>query len=219
MRVRTTLLAGTGRLSSRFFLTSSLALALALVAQAGTDRKDDKDEKSGSAPEVEISNFGKVTDNLYRGAQPRDEEYRQLAAIGVKTIVDLRNDPKGDARTLAERAGLRYINMPLSDKDYPAADAAQRFLEIANNSAYWPVYIHCAGGRHRTGIMAAVYRITQEGWDIDRAYGEMKTYDFYTRFGHGVMKKYIFDFYREFREAQERQKTPAGQTLGDTHLQ
>ena len=219
MRVRTKLLAGTGRLSSRFFLTSSLALALALVAQAGTDRKDDKDEKSGSAPEVEISNFGKVTDNLYRGAQPRDEEYRQLAAIGVKTVVDLRNDPKGDARTLAERAGLRYINLPLSDKDYPAADAAQRFLEIANNSAHWPVYIHCVGGRHRTGIMTAVYRITQEGWDIDRAYGEMKTYDFYTRFGHGAMKKYIFDFYREFREAQERQKTPSGQTLGDTHLQ
>jgi len=219
MRVRTKLLAGTGRLSSRFFLTSSLALALALVAQAGTDRKDDKDERSGSVPEVEISNFGKVTDNLYRGAQPRDEEYRQLAAIGVKTVVDLRNDPKGDARTLAERAGLRYINLPLSDKDYPAADAAQRFLEIANNSAHWPVYIHCVGGRHRTGIMTAVYRITQEGWDIDRAYGEMKTYDFYTRFGHGAMKKYIFDFYREFREAQERQKTPSGQTLGDTHLQ
>ncbi len=147
--------------------------------------------------EVEIDNFGKVTDFFYRGAQPKEEAYTQLATIGVKTIIDLRHDPKGYARTEAERAGLKYINLPMSDKDYPAAGVAERFLTLVNNQENWPVFVHCAGGRHRTGAMTAVFRMTMQGWDINRAYDEMKDYDFYTRWGHKAMKQYVYDYYRD----------------------
>lgn len=148
--------------------------------------------------EVTVENFGKVTDFYYRGAQPRDGEYKQLANIGIKTIVDLRNDAKDESKTLAESAGLRYINLPMSDKAYPAADAAEKFLSIVSDKENWPVYVHCAGGRHRTGAMTAIFRMNTEGWDANRAYEEMKNYDFYTRWGHKAMKKFVFDYYQLF---------------------
>ncbi|MFY9555633.1 MAG: hypothetical protein WAV47_13045, partial [Blastocatellia bacterium] len=42
---------------------------------------------------VTIKNFGQMDDHFYRGAQPKDEEYKELAALGVKAIIDLRDDP------------------------------------------------------------------------------------------------------------------------------
>jgi protein tyrosine/serine phosphatase len=87
----------------------------------------------------------------------------------------------------------------LADKRYPQPDAAQRFLEIVNDQSIWPVYVHCAGGRHRTGAMIAVYRITIDGWDMDRAYQEMKDYGFYTRLGHGCYRDYVNNYYRNWQ--------------------
>ena len=191
---------------SRFFqqvFTATMAISflspMSLVVSAKVNGK------VTGAEEIRISNFGKVNEHLYRGAQPEGHDYRDLAAMGIKTVIDLRNDAKSYARPLAEQAGLKYINLALNDKKYPPADAAARFLEIANDAANWPVYIHCAGGRHRTGAMAAVYRMTVEGWDIERAYQEMKDYDFYTRWGHGDYKDYVFDYYRDIQAQQPKQ--------------
>lgn len=149
---------------------------------------------------VSIENFGKINEHYYRGSQPAPEEYQQLAALGVKTVIDLREDAKSYAKTSAESHGLRYINFPMSDKKYPAPKTAEKFLALVNNQENWPVYVHCAGGRHRTGVMTAVYRIMMDGWEMDRAYTEMKQYDFYTSWGHQAMKDYIFDFYRDEKQ-------------------
>jgi len=188
----------------RLTLAISLACSMTLATYAGSDHKR---EAANGGLAVDIDNFGKINDHYYRGAQPKGRNYEQLAAIGVKTVVDLRDDAKGSSRSEAERAGLRYINFPLKDKQYPQADAATHFLEIVNNQANWPVYVHCAGGRHRTGAMTAVYRMTVDGWDIDRAYQEMKQYDFYTSWGHEGFKDYVYDYYRD--QQAHTQKQPA----------
>jgi protein tyrosine/serine phosphatase len=54
--------------------------------------------------------------------------------------------------------------------------------------------VHCAGGRHRTGAMGAVYRFQFYDWDYDQVYKEMKQYDFYTRFGHQAFKDFVADY-------------------------
>lgn len=189
-----------------FLIVLSLAVILPQAAQAFHE-KEGKSEKKETNPydDVEVENFGKVTDFFYRGAQPKEEEYFQLAHLGIKTVVDLRHDPKSGAREWARRAGLRYINLPMSDKDYPSEDAATRFLALANNQENWPIFVHCAGGRHRTGVMTAVYRMTMQGWDIERAYDEMKDYDFYTRWGHKAMKQYVYDYYRQMQTGRKNQ--------------
>jgi tyrosine-protein phosphatase SIW14 len=182
-----------------FLLFISVALALGVVSYA---RPKDKANSKAGGSAVNVENFGQVTDFYYRGGQPRGEEYNQLAAIGIKTIIDLRDDAKDYARALTEQAGMKYINLPLDDKDYPPPDAASKFLSLVNDKENWPVYVHCAGGRHRTGAMTAVFRMTVQGWDAGRAYEEMKDYDFYTRFGHKSMKRYVFDYYRGLKQAE-----------------
>ncbi len=177
-------------------LSISVALALGVVAYAQSSDRDAPNSRSGGVA-VNIDNFGQVTEFFYRGSQPKGDEYNQLAAIGVKTIIDLRDHPKDYARSLTEGAGMKYINFPLDDKSYPPPDAASKFLALVNDPANWPVYVHCAGGRHRTGAMIAVYRMAVQGWDANRAYEEMKDYDFYTRWGHKDMKRFVFDYYRD----------------------
>jgi protein tyrosine/serine phosphatase len=177
----------------------SVALALGVISYA---RPKDKANSKASGSAVNVENFGQVTDFYYRGGQPRGDEYNQLASIGIKTIIDLRDDAKDYARVLTEQAGMKYVNLPLDDKDYPPPDTASKFLSLVNDKENWPVYVHCAGGRHRTGAMTAVFRMTVQGWDAGRAYEEMKDYDFYTRFGHKSMKRYVFDYYRGLKQAE-----------------
>ncbi|HKQ77605.1 MAG TPA: tyrosine-protein phosphatase [Blastocatellia bacterium] len=182
----------------------SLAIALCIASSARSHEKSEKsssNSRTGSV-EVAVDNFGKVTDFFFRGAQPKGAEYNQLAAIGVKTIIDLRDDPKDYAKALTEQAGMKYINFPLSDKDYPSPEAPSKFISLISDKENWPVYVHCAGGRHRTGAMIAVFRMSVQGWDVNRAYAEMKDYDFYTRWGHKDMKRFVFDYSRNLNNRQ-----------------
>jgi len=181
-------------------LVTIVACCASLTALACAN--PEQEPAQGNAP-VTVKNFGKVNDHIYRGGQPNADNFRQLAAIGVKTVLDLRGDSERDSKVLAEEAGLRYINLPLADKRYPQPDAAQRFLEIVNDPSIWPVYVHCEGGRHRTGAMIAVYRITNDGWDIDRTYQEMKDFGFYSRLGHGCYRDYVNDYYHNWQENHE----------------
>lgn len=143
---------------------------------------------------IKIKNFGQMDEHFYRGAQPKEDDYKSLAAIGIKTVVDLRNDPKDYEKSSVEAAGMRYVNIPMSDKDYPKEEQIEAFLKLANDPETGAMYVHCAGGRHRTGVAGAVYRFTKYGWDYDTVYREMKNYDFYTRWGHGDLKDYVEDY-------------------------
>ena len=145
---------------------------------------------------VTIKNFGQMDDHFYRGAQPKEEEYKELADLGVKTVVDLRDDPLPYASKAAESSHLVYVNIPMSDKDYPKEESIEKFMNISKEESNWPFYVHCAGGRHRTGVMGAMYRFSHDEWNYDRVYEEMKNYDFYTRFGHGNMKKFVEDYWQ-----------------------
>lgn len=188
------------------------SLLVPAVAARANDSTAAKSEPGRAA--VSIDNFGKVNDHIYRGGQPKGTQYRELAAIGVKTVVDLRADNDRAARGLAEAAGMKYINLPLEPKEYPGPDAASRFLEIVNNPENGVVYVHCAGGRHRTGSMIAAYRMTVDGWNFDQAYQEMKDYDFYTSRGHGCYLDYVRDYSRSEVARQKPVLTVSASTQG-----
>lgn len=148
------------------------------------------------ADQVKIKNFGQMDARFYRGAQPKEkEDYRALAALGVKTIIDLRHDPEEDERPLVEQHGMRYINLPMASKTRPTDEQARAFLAIVNDPATGKFFVHCAGGRHRTGAMGAVYRYEFYNWDFDQVYAEMKRYDFYTWNRHEGYKEFVKDYY------------------------
>ena len=151
-------------------------------------------QQSQPLSSVSIKNFGQMDDRFFRGGQPKETEYPELAALGIKTVIDLRDDPKDYEKTAVEALGMRYVNIAMSDKDYPAEAKIQEFLKLVDDPSTGKFYVHCAGGRHRTGVMGAVYRFNHYGWNFDQVYAEMKKYDFYTRFGHGEMKKFVEDY-------------------------
>jgi len=145
---------------------------------------------------VNIKNFGQMDERFYRGAQPKSEEdYKTLAALGIKTIIDLTEDPKEYEKPLAESFGMRYINIPMVGKKYPTPEATDAFLKTVNDPNTGKFFVHCAGGRHRTGAMGAVYRYEFYNWDFEKVYKEMKQYDFYTSWGHGAFKDFVKDYY------------------------
>jgi tyrosine-protein phosphatase SIW14 len=146
---------------------------------------------------VHIDNFGKVDDTYFRGAQPEGGDYDDLAAIGVKTVIDLTRDGKRNEKAMVERAGMTFFRIPLTTSERPADPAVKQFLSIVNDPARQPVYVHCQGGQHRTGVMTAVYRMTKYGWTEDKAYDEMKEYKFETFFGHPELRHFVHDYFEK----------------------
>ncbi len=162
-------------------------------------------------PNVSIKNFGRVNENFYRGAQPGPEEFAELKRLGIKTVIDLRKDKKKDAAGWVSQQGMRYVNIPLKASQPATAEETEQFLKLVNDPENWPVYVHCKGGRHRTGALIAVYRITRDGWTADQAFKEMLDYDFDNGgfFGGGDgrarQKKFVYDFYASFSARAEGQ--------------
>lgn len=147
------------------------------------------------ASKIRIKNFGCINENFYRGAQPRERDYTDLAAAGVKTVIDLQQDGEAREQQLVEAAGMKFYRIGLSDSSWPSPGKSAQFLKLVNDPANQPVFIHCHGGKHRAGAMTAIYRMTHDGWTADRAYAEMKQYDFESGIGHGALKAYVYDYY------------------------
>jgi protein tyrosine/serine phosphatase len=151
-----------------------------------------------------IRNFGKVNEDYYRGSQPNKTQVQALKAMGVKTIIDLRKDFVPEERQWANETGLNYFNIPLKSHQRASKTNAEYFLKLVNDPANAPVYVHCKGGKHRTGALTAVYRISHDGWTADQAWEEMKKYDFNDNIfgGPADQKDFVFDFYKEFLTAK-----------------
>lgn len=143
---------------------------------------------------IRIDNFGQINANYYRGEQPDGGDYADLAAIGIKTVIDLQADGDGGEQRFVEAAGMKFYRIPMTTHVPPTQQQLAKFLEIVNDPAQQPVYVHCKGGRHRTGVMTAVYRMEQDGWNAERAFSEMKRYKFGADFLHPEFKRYVYDY-------------------------
>lgn len=172
-------------------ISALLTIALILTVASASRGKT-----NGNFPSIKIKNFGQMTEQFYRGAQPKEDDYASLAALGIKTVIDLQDSPKSYGKSAVEAAGMRYVNIPMDDKSYPKAQQIEAFLQLVDNPETGKFYVHCAGGRHRTGVMGAVYRFTKDHWNYDKVYAEMKQYDFYSRWGHGPMKQFVQDYWK-----------------------
>lgn len=104
-----------------------------------------------------IDHLRQVDDRVLRGAAPTAEGLRDLAAMGVTTVVDLRaeSDAHAHERLLADLGMVRY-RLPVRDGQVPTPEQAQAFLDIVGSSP-GTVFLHCGAGVGRTGAMTAFY--------------------------------------------------------------
>jgi protein tyrosine/serine phosphatase len=116
------------------------------------------------------------SDSLHRLT---DEEARKLAALGVRSVLDLRRpgEIERDGR-VPELPGMIYFNLHPSHREWnlgpydgdPGRYLADRYLDMAqegidglgaalrliSDADRAPVVVHCFAGKDRTGVLAAL---------------------------------------------------------------
>lgn len=185
-----------------------LAAGLVLAASASAENTP------SALAKVRIKNFGQTNEHYFRGAQPEGRDYADLARLGVKTVIDLTRDGRADEAGLVQHAGMTFYRIPLTTSERPSNAAVSQFLTLVNDPANWPVFVHCQGGRHRTGTMTAVYRISQDGWTADRAYQEMKQYHFEGFPGHPELKTFVYNYYATVNQTRQAKKLQTEEAVG-----
>ena len=134
-----------------------------------------------------VYNFGKVTDHIWRGAQPTAAGYHNLVERGgVRAFLNLRRgvdrdtadlNPLNEKNVQCYQVSLQEWN-PRQDNLKRLALAVKTIRRLSENPQTRPVYVHCKGGRNRTGYVVATYRMVYQGWTADEAIREMRAYHF-----------------------------------------
>jgi protein tyrosine phosphatase (PTP) superfamily phosphohydrolase (DUF442 family) len=137
-----------------------------------------------------VPNLHKVSDDLYRGAEPTPEGVHELAKMGVKTIIDLRLT--GVPADVVEGTGITRVRIPSTAWQPETQDVVQ-FLQIVTDESRMPIYVHCRRGADRTGMMCAIYRVAVQGWTKDQAIDEMTHGGFGFYSGWHNLVRYICD--------------------------
>ncbi|MGA1795891.1 MAG: fused DSP-PTPase phosphatase/NAD kinase-like protein [bacterium] len=119
-----------------------------------------------------LPNLYKVSDDLYRGAQPTAEGMRRLKELGIKTVINLRTFHSD--KDEIDDTGLENEHIRVGAW-YPSEKDIVHFLQIVTDKERTPVFVHCMHGADRTGVMVAVYRVVVCGWSKQDAIAEMTT--------------------------------------------
>jgi uncharacterized protein (TIGR01244 family) len=132
-----------------------------------------------------LSNFYKVSDRLYRSAQPTTLGMEELNRMGIKTVINLRSF-HSDRRRMGN-AAMTYEHMYVKAW-HPEEEDVARFLRLVTDDTRAPVLVHCQHGADRTGLMCAIYRVAVQGWTKDEALKEMTGGDYhYHRMWHNLI--------------------------------
>lgn len=139
-----------------------------------------------------LANFAKVSDVLYRGAQPDKAGFAELKELGIKTVINLRSSHSD--RELIAGLGLQYFEIPSYAGDITDEQVAV-FLKAALNPGCQPVFVHCAYGSDRTGTMVAAYRIYAQAWPNRDALNETDLFGRHRIYAN--IPQYILGFDKE----------------------
>src|SRR5205814_5339047 len=118
------------KIRERFLRLVFSGATLVVLVGASFARPD-----AANSTAVHIKNFGSVNEHYFRGAQPEGRGYVELAALGVKTVIDVhKNGPKAEAAA-AEAAGMKFVRIPLNETEPPTAEQVAQVLSLVNDPA------------------------------------------------------------------------------------
>lgn len=137
-----------------------------------------------------VHNAGKVSDQLFRGAQPRLSGLDELKKLGVTTIVDLRRESphtRDQERSRAESLGIHFVSIPVGGFSNPTSAQLAQFFTLVRSTPAQKIFVHCEFGEDRTGVFVAAYRIAFEHWSADQAISEMRAFGFNQSWHHSML--------------------------------
>jgi tyrosine-protein phosphatase SIW14 len=141
-----------------------------------------------------LSNFQQVSDSLCRGAQPSAEGFRELAKMGVHTVLDLRaaGGRSSKEAELVRSLGLQYVSIPLDGFQAPTTDEVAKIFAVFNDQTAGKIFVHCRRGADRTGTVLAMYRIQHDHWTNQQALNEAKSMKMAST--EKLMRKFVLDY-------------------------
>jgi protein tyrosine/serine phosphatase len=142
-----------------------------------------------------ILNFGKISERVYRGAQPDNDGLEHLKKLGVKLVINLREpgDSWKDEAAAVLACGIAYTNFPMNGFSRPKDEQVRQVLALLE-SFPGPVFVHCQHGCDRTGTIIACYRIQHDRWSGELAMREAERYGI-SRFEY-LLRRYVHEFAR-----------------------
>ena len=143
-----------------------------------------------------VPNMGKISDHLFRGAQPEISNLAELKKLGITTIVDLRSESfhtRDLERARAESLGMHFVSIPVAGFSNPTSAQVAQFFSLLRQTPPENVFIHCHFGEDRTGVFIAAYRMAFEKWSADQALSEMNAFGFHQRW-HPSMITFVRQF-------------------------
>ncbi|MFH1725256.1 MAG: tyrosine-protein phosphatase [Elusimicrobiota bacterium] len=157
-----------------------------------------------AAPEAvaltsDLPNFARVDESYYRSAQPTVRGLRMIAELGVRTVLNLRDDSESYEKVVVEGFGMRYIHMPMSAWKRPTGEQIDTFLSLMRDPEAAPMLVHCARGADRTGVLSAIRRMEIDGWTAMRAAKEMIAFKTYSP----PLVLYVFEYYHRMDPKHE----------------
>lgn len=154
------------------------------------------------------ANRHKVTDRVWRSAQPSPGQIRRYARRGIRTIINLRGTRDCGSYRLERKAcakhGIEMIDFNLRSREPPSREtiyAAKKLFETVE----YPILMHCKSGADRVGLMSALYLFLHEGQPLETAMRQLGLkYGHFKQADTGVLDY----FFEKYREHNERTPTP-----------
>ncbi|MBC7349168.1 MAG: dual specificity protein phosphatase family protein [Candidatus Aminicenantes bacterium] len=192
----------------KLLLTLALPLFLAFLTAGTTDCEQAGSRPGNWAQPVKLagaSNLYKVSDQLYRCAQPTTAGFKELEKLGIKTVINLRSEHSD--RNLLAGTNLKYYEIPSKATQVQEGDLL-KFLQIVTNLEEGPYLVHCHHGADRAGLFVAVYRVVVQDWPKEEAIREMQKGGFGFHNTYTNIVKYLQTFDPEkFRRALKNRDT------------
>ena len=117
-----------------------------------------------------LPNLHRVTDQLYRCAQPTASGMRNAEKMGIKTVISLRAFHSDRDELVSTKLRKERISF---NTWHPEEEDVLEFLKLVTQTNNGPYLVHCLHGADRTGTMIAIYRMAVQGWSKEQAIKEM----------------------------------------------
>ncbi len=132
--------------------------------------------------EVTIQNFSSIDEEqtVYRGREP-GKNITDLQKMNITDVIVFKNDVRGEVeRELAtlESLGINGHHIPFQWKDITSMKVAcEQVIEALTiiqsvRSSGGSIFFHCTAGEDRTGVLAGLFRMLNEGLDTESAFRE-----------------------------------------------
>ena len=173
-------------------LVSFSVIAIVGIVSVGAAAQREKLDQIEKSLKDDVPKILCVDERFSTAGQPTDAAFAKLAGAGFRSVLNLRTATEGAdldrERQLAEKAGLRYISIPVVGSD-PKPEQADQFLKAVKDNANQPMLIHCASA-NRVGGFWMIHRVLDQGWSEDKALEEA------TKIGlrSDVLKKFALDY-------------------------